>query len=130
MKVRSLYRPGAARVSRTETLREAARQMREAGASCIAVMDGDRFAGIVTERDMVEAVANGVRPAEAHVDDYTNDGGASVHLDEDVTTAALKMLAIGCRHLPVLQGDRLVGTISMRDLFLLTAKSQVEGVLV
>ena len=75
---------------------------------------------------MVEAVARGERPSEAHVAEYTNDGSVTVTLDEDSSVAATKMLAIGCRHLPVLDAGKLVGMVSMRDLFLTAVRAEAE----
>jgi CBS domain-containing protein len=99
--------------------------MRRAALSCLPVVDRERIVGILTERDLVEAVAKGVTPANAHVTDYMTDGGASIALDDDSTTAELKMLAIGCRHLPVVDGQRLVGMVSARDLYLAEAGAEV-----
>lgn len=126
MRVRSFYRPGAVCAAAEDTLRDAARKMRRSALSCLPVMEGDRIIGIVTERDLVEAAANGVAPADAHVMDYMNDGSVSVSLDADSATAHLKMLAIGCRHLPVIDGSRLVGMISARDIYLMQFREGLE----
>ena len=85
--------------------------------------DAPPVVGIVTERDLVEAVARGAAPAGALVTDYMGDeGSVSVGLD-DSTAAELKMLAIGCRHLPVVDRERLVGMVSARDLYLMQARA-------
>ncbi|HYL56281.1 MAG TPA: CBS domain-containing protein [Gemmatimonadales bacterium] len=124
MKVRRFYRPGAVCARPNESLREAARKMRRGGLSCLPVVDGERVVGIVTERDLVEAVARGAAPAGALVTDYMgDDGSVSVGLDDDSTAAELKMLAIGCRHLPVVDRERLVGMVSARDLYLMHART-------
>ena len=123
MKVRRFYRPGAVCAAPEDSLRDAARKMRRGAMSCLPVMDGNRIVGIVSERDLVEAVANGVGPAVARVMDYMNDDAPCVGLDDDSADAQLKMLAIGCRHLPVVDGDRLVGMVSARDLVLMLARS-------
>ena len=123
VKVRSFYRPGAVCVAPEESLREAAKKMRRGAMSCLPVVDGDRIVGIVTERDLVEAVANGAAPAVARVMDYMNDGGPWVGLDDESTDAQVKMLAIGCRHLPVVEADHLVGMVSARDLYLAHARN-------
>jgi CBS domain-containing protein len=122
VKVRWAYRPEAAAVTPSNTLREAAAKMRTSGQSCLPVIDGSRVIGIVTERDIVDAVARGVRTAGAWVFDYTHDGCTSIALDDDCETVALKMLAIGCRHLPVVDRGRLIGMVSMRDVILKPAR--------
>ncbi len=121
MKVRVVYRPGAVYATAGESLREAAQKMRSSGQSCLPVLEGARLLGIITERDLVEAVANGVPPAEGCVVDYVNDGSITVGLDDECSVAELKMLAIGCRNLPVVNQGRLVGMVSMRDVILRTA---------
>ena len=121
MKVREAYRPEAAFVRPQDTLRDAARKMRSSGWGCLPVLDRSALIGIITERDLVEAAANGIRPTDAHVVDYTNDGSVTVSLHDDCEVAELKMLAIGCRNLPVMDGGSLVGMISMRDVILKTA---------
>lgn len=121
-----LFRQNAVYVKPTDTLREAARLMRKHRLSCLPVLGDGSIAGVIMERDMVEAVARGERPSEAHVAEYTNDGSVTVTLDEDSSVAATKMLAIGCRHLPVLDAGKLVGMVSMRDLFLTAVRAEAE----
>jgi CBS domain-containing protein len=127
MRVRMLFHQNAVYVKRTDTLREAASLMRKTRLSCLPVLDDGSIVGIITERDLVEAAARGVRPADAHVAEYTNDGAVTVSVDDDSSVAATKMLAIGCRHLPVLDGGMLVGMVSMRDLFLTAVRAEAEG---
>lgn len=121
MKVGTVYRPEAAYVTRAESLRKAAQKMRGSGQSCLPVLDDGSLAGIITERDLVEAVANGVPASEGSVLDYMNDGSISVGLEDECEVAQLKMLAIGCRNLPVVHEDKLVGMVSMRDVLLRVA---------
>lgn len=119
MQVRSIYLPGATFVRPEDSLLDAARKMRKTGQGCVAVIDGRSVAGIVTERDVTKAVAGGVPASLAHVADFTSDGAVTVSLNDECDAAEIKMLAIGCRNLPVVDQDqRLVGTISMRDVIL------------
>src|SRR5581483_1944164 len=115
-------RPGAGAVTPSNTLRDATTKIHTNNQSALPVVDGSKVIGIVTERDIVEAVARGVRTSAAWVYDYTHDGCTSIALDDECETVALKMLAIGCRHLPVVDGGRLIGMVSMRDVVLKPAR--------
>lgn len=131
MKIARVFHPGSPYVEPQDTLREAATRMRGHALSALPVMAGGGLAGVLTERDVVEAVSRGVQPSVAHVAEYMNDDGyLSVTVDDEIAVAGMKMLAIGCRHLPVTDRGRLVGVVSARDVFLASARSETEGVLV
>lgn len=87
---------------------------------CLPVLDGDAVVGIITEHDLAEAMAKAT-PTDAPVAAYMSDGSVTVKLNDDCQIALLKMLAVGCRHLPVVDGDKLVGMISIRDAILKVA---------
>lgn len=127
MKVSRFYRHSTAHVQPGETLRDAAARMRAGGFSCLPVVVDGSVVGIVSERDMVEALARGGRPGESHVEDYMNDGSISVSPEDDISVALVKMLAIGSRHLPVVEHHRLVGMVSARDLFLSAVREEAAA---
>jgi CBS domain-containing protein len=126
MKVRRFFRPTTVYLEPWNTLREAATRMRELGFSCLPVVLKGDVVGIITEADLVEAVANGTVPSEQHVVDYMSESPVSVSPDDDGAVAATRMLAIGCRHLPVLDNGKLVGIVSAADLILLAARAHDE----
>ncbi|HSP08986.1 MAG TPA: CBS domain-containing protein [Candidatus Dormibacteraeota bacterium] len=130
MKVERFCRPHFAQAAPTDTLREAAIRMRAGRWSCLPVIVDGTVIALITERDMVEAAAHGARPSDALVNDYMNNGSVTVSLDDDISVAATKMFAIGCRHLPVINSGRLVGMVSARDLLLEAARAGARGVLV
>jgi CBS domain-containing protein len=76
---------------------------------------GTRAAGLVSERDIVQWIADGSDPDTARAEDLMTAELASVRPDESIRTAALRMLENEVRHLPVVDGDRVIGVISMRD---------------
>jgi CBS domain-containing protein len=112
-----IYHPGAPFAAPDQSLRRAASEMRSGRVSCLPIMSDGELVGVLTERDVLEAVARGVSPSEARVGDYMNDGDVTVSLEDDSGVAAARMLAIGCRHLPVMDRGRLVGIVSARDIF-------------
>jgi CBS domain-containing protein len=83
----------------------------------VVSVDG-RFAGILTERDLTRAIADGVDPREATAVEYMTAAPAAVHLDADVHEVASTMFEFECRHLPVLSEDdqQVIGMVSIRDL--------------
>ena len=82
----------------------------------LAVIDSGSIVGILTERDIVRASADGVEMKRIPVRSYVSPGPATVSTDADVEDAAGLMLTLGVRHLPVVDGRRAVGMVSMRDL--------------
>lgn len=121
MKVRRVFHHNAVSIEPWVTLREAARRMHEGEFSCLPVVSGDDLLGIITERDLVEALAVEDRPETSTVFSHMSELPETVGPDDDCADAVTKMLSIGCRHLPVMEGGRMVGIVSARDLLPLAA---------
>ena len=102
-------------VDATETLTAAAAQMDARGVGAVLVLNGERLSGILTERDVLRAVATGGVEG-TNVGAWMTHDPDTVGPDERPGHAAAIMLHGGFRHLPVLDGDRAVGIISIRDL--------------
>jgi CBS domain-containing protein len=102
-------------VDSTLPLAEVAQKIvaREVGA--VLVLEGERLAGILTERDVLRAVARGIR-ADAVVRDWMTTDPETIEPDETTQHAATLMMHGGFRHLPVVEGDHVVGILSIRDL--------------
>ena len=126
MKVRKVFHTDVITIEAWETVREAARRMRSKGCSCLPVMSGGELVGIITERDVVEAVAANENLGHAAVFDYMTEDPQAVSADDDCSEAASEMLAVGCRHLPVVDSTGLIGVISARDLLPLALAGRVE----
>jgi CBS domain-containing protein len=104
-------------VEPSATLADVARQMRAADADSVAVMAGGRLVGIVTERDLVRAIAEGVNPTQARAEVVMSANPATVGMDDEVSVVAMKMMRLGIRHLPVVDGaGQPTGLLSARDL--------------
>src|SRR5712691_5518587 len=97
------------------TLDEAARRMTERGVGSVVVLESERLTGIFTERDLLRAVASGYR-GHASVGDWMTRHPETIEPDDTVEQAAVIMIHGGFRHLPVLDGERVVGILSIRDL--------------
>ena len=102
-------------VDATEALTAAAAQMDARGVGAVLVLNGERLSGILTERDVLRAVATGGVEG-TNVGAWMTHDPDTVGPDERPGHAASIMLHGGFRHLPVLDGDKAVGIISIRDL--------------
>ncbi len=99
-----------------QTFADVAKLLKDNAISSVVVMDGDRLAGIVTERDLVNLVADGLDPTAAKVADRMSTKLDTVEPRTDIAEAAEHMARLRIRHLPVLDKGKLVGIISIRDL--------------
>jgi len=96
---------------------EVAKRMRVGDADSAAVMSAGRLLGIITERDLVRAIADGINPQQTRADVIMSADPATVTADDDVAMVAVKMMNLGIRHLPVLDSEGSpIGLISARDL--------------
>jgi CBS domain-containing protein len=98
-------------------LADVAREMRQEDCDSVAVITDGRLVGIITERDLVRAIADGVDPKQATASLVMTLNPATVGTEEDVSIVALKMMRLGIRHLPVVDAaGNPVGLLSARNL--------------
>src|SRR5919204_2425649 len=102
-------------VSPGDRLGEAAKRMVARGVGAVLVMDGERLDGILTERDLMRAVAGGYSD-EARVSDWMTRHPETIETSDKTDHAAALMIHGGFRHLPVVEEGRVAGIISIRDL--------------
>jgi CBS domain-containing protein len=99
------------------SLREAARLMAERNVGAAVVVDPDSPGlGIVTERDILRAIAAGQDPNAELVHDHLTDELISASPEWSMDQAAETMVEHGFRHLLVVNGADLLGVLSMRDI--------------
>ena len=98
-----------------ETITEVAERMVERNLGAVLVLDGGRLVGIMTERDLLRAVARGLH-GDALVAEYMTTDPETIAPDDTTQYAAVLMIHGGFRHLPVVEGDDVVGILSIRDL--------------
>ncbi len=96
------------------SLREAAGRMSERGVGAALVLEGGRLLGIVTERDVLRAVASGGEddPAAKWMTHHPD----TIEPQDSMEHAGTLMIHGGFRHLPVVEGGGLVGIVSLRDV--------------
>jgi CBS domain-containing protein len=104
-------------VDPTASIGEAAEKMMDAGVGAVVVMeDMVRLVGIVTERDILRAVAQRARAAEARVRQWMTESVITIEPETTVEEAAKMMFERNFRHLPVARDGRLLGIVSLRRL--------------
>jgi CBS domain-containing protein len=111
-------------VAPEDTLGEAAERMAEHGVGSAVVLDGGRLIGILTERDLLGAVAGRVHTSEARVREWMTVDPVTATEDMSVDEAIRTMLERGFRHLPVVESGRTVGIVSLREC--MKAELQVD----
>ena len=100
----------------SETLADASSRMRDRGVGSVIVVDGERPIGILTERDLVRFAASGADASGTKVSEWMTEDPDRIGPEVNVQEAFASLASHGYRHIPVVEGDRLVGVVSMRDL--------------
>jgi CBS domain-containing protein len=102
-------------VSPGDSLSEVARRMVDRDVGAVLVMDGSDLSGILTERDVLRAVAAGIEERTVVSDWMTRDPD-TMSPDDTTQQAAVLMIHGGFRHMPLVDGNDVVGMLSIRDL--------------
>ncbi len=98
------------------TVRTAAHMMREYQIGSLMVVEDDRLVGIFTERDaLFRVLAGGLDPGRTRVDQVMTREPTTIAPDRPVVHALHMMHDGGFRHLPVVERERPVGMVSIRD---------------
>ncbi len=112
-----------------DTLAQAARKMWEQQTGSLLVLEGDDLVGIVTERDVLKAVATGIDLNASRISEVMTKDLISVDPGTSLREAARVMTEKWIRHLPVIHAGKLLGIASQRDLagVLANALNEPEG---
>ena len=103
----------------TQTVLEAARQMVEYNIGAMPVLRDGKLCGIFSERDIMKrVVAEGLDPAQVKVGDVMSANPFVVSPTESLENCMLLMKQHGFRHLPIWDGERMLGLVSLRDLLM------------
>ncbi len=117
MEIGPLVSPRLLTVGPRHPLRDVARKMTERRIGSAVVICDDGRPGIITERDVLRAVADGADPETARVEDYMTATPITASPHCDVHRAAARMREGGVRHLVVVDDDgNCIGVLSIRDL--------------
>ena len=117
MKVREAMTTEVLSITPTRTLRDAARVMGDNNVGAVVVLDPEQPGpGILTERDVMRALAAGKSPDDELVQDHLTSNVVFADREWSIEQAAQTMNRGGFRHLVVLDGGKLEGMLSMRDI--------------
>ena len=105
------------------SLVEAAQRMQERRVGSVLVFEDEQLRGILTERDLLRAVASGRIDGET-VENWMTRHPETIEPSNETGYAGTLMIHGGFRHLPVLEGGRVVGIVSIRDLVRVTLDDQ------
>jgi CBS domain-containing protein len=126
MRVSELMQPEVWTTYPEECLADAAIRMRDHAVGSLAVVEGDELLGILTERDLMWAMADGAAPRVARVGAYMSAPPIVATPDTDIVSACRLMVGHDVRHLPVAEAGELKGMISARDLLIVDAWREPE----
>lgn len=127
-KVESLARQGAVFVGHDETLRNVARTMWMGSVGALVVGDEHHPLGVISERDLVAKVGQGVDLDTMTAEEAMTRDVVSARVGDPLYDAAYQMLDGVIRHLPVVDDNgRVIGVVSVRDLLRPLLLDAVEG---
>ncbi len=114
-------------ISPGATVREAAARLRDEGVGALLVMEGPDLRGIVTERDITyRSVAEGRDPERTIISEIMTRDPICLRPDQTAAEAVEIMRTGGFRHVPVIQDGRVIGIVSLRDLYEAVRRSLEE----
>jgi len=127
VKVSDIMTAAAVTEAPADTISEAAATMWQQQTGSLLVMEGDKLAGIVTERDLLRCTAEGVDAKSTAVSEVMTPDPVTIGPDTALKEAAEIMFQKWFRHLPVVAPDgTVVGVISQRDLLTIVAEGMDE----
>jgi CBS domain-containing protein len=105
-----------------DTLGEVAERMSAQNVGAVVVKDFGRLIGILTERDMLRAMAARVHTSDARVRQWMTEDPITAPPDMSFEEASQIMVDKGFRHLPVVDGETILGIVSLRRIMAADAR--------
>jgi CBS domain-containing protein len=119
--VGDLISPAVATIHATATLQEAVEAMAADRLGLLVVMNASGMVGVLSERDVIAALADGADLEQERVRDHASDRVVTVEADLSVAEAARSMADAEIRHLAVARDGDVIGVVSVRDLLVALA---------
>ena len=99
----------------SDRMGDVAKRMVARDVGAVIVLEGEQLVGILTERDIMRAAATGIQD-DTLVSDWMTRDPETMAPDDTTQHAAVLMIHGGFRHMPLVEDDRVVGMLSIRDL--------------
>jgi len=125
--IRAVMSAGAVTVDARVTLRTLAAVLSELGIGAAVLPRPAGEAAVVSERDIVRALAEGADPDEVWADDVAADDLVTAEPEEAVGAVAARMAAEGVRHIAVVERGTIIGVVSARDVLPVLAANMNAG---
>lgn len=114
-------------VAADATVQEAVQYMVSRNVGAVTIAEGDRIVGLFSERDLMKRViARGLNPQEIPVREVMTVELITGSPDDSHEEGISKMRQANSRHLPVLEGNRFLGLVSLRDLLLVDMDEKAD----
>jgi len=123
MQLSALVSGKAELIGSEATLAEAADRMIAQSVDALAVVSDRTVAGLFTEHDLAEAVADGADVDEEPVSDWMTEAPDTFAPDTSIDEAVAWLMETGYRHMPVMADGELLGIVGIRDLMWALARS-------
>lgn len=112
-----------------DSVLDAIKMMAERGVGALVVLDGEKLAGMVTERDYArKVILKGRSSRETPVMAIMTAEVLTTTIDQTVDTCMNMMTEKRIRHLPVVEGDEVIGLVSIGDLVKAKIADQKEEI--
>jgi CBS domain-containing protein len=116
MKVRDVMVKAPVTLDIGATICEAAIAMDRTAVGAVVIVDGERPVGIVTDRDLVTRALARRLPSDARIDGVMSGGVVCVDADAELSQVASILATYPIRRVPVIEGGRMVGMVTLDDL--------------
>jgi CBS domain-containing protein len=127
MKIGGLVGGSATVIGPEASLGDAAEALVGNGVGSLGVISDRKLVGIITERDLIRAIADGADPEVEVVSGWMADAPDTFPPDVEVEEAARWLLEVGYRHMPVMSEGELLGIVSIRDILWALVGSMSDG---
>jgi len=125
MLIRDVMTDSVVTAEAESSVREVAELMRERNVGSVVLVAGDALTGIVTDRDLAVSVLADDRAGADRAADHASAPVVTAAVAMDVRQAAELMISHGIRRLPVLDGERLTGIVTLDDLAVRTGDPEL-----